>query len=229
MNRFRVAFIASILAALCSGAAAAASVAGETFVYRVSNGYNHVVLGKIEYRVDRVDADRVAVSVATDVPALGGARSEIYNRDGNWLKHALTSRDYQVDYEFAQPYVAYALPLDTGKSWSVRINATIPATGQRASVRVDGDVVGAERITVPAGSFDTLKIKRNVYAGDWGMFTLETNIYETEWYAPALGRAVRTESKSEYIDSSRSRGGSFGGGAIILGDWNVFELVSISK
>lgn len=204
-------------------------VAGEIYVYRASNGYNNIVLGKIQYRVDKVDAGRVAVSVTTDVPALGGARSEIYDRDGNWLRHALTNRDQPVDYEFAQPYAAYALPLDAGKSWSVRVNATNPATGQRASVRIDGDVVGNERITVPAGSFDTIKIKRRVYAGNWGAFTFETNIEETEWYAPALGRAVRSESKSEYFDGSRSRGGSFGGGAIIMGDWNVFELVSISK
>ena len=96
-------------------------------------------------------------------------------------------------------------------------------------MRVDGNVVGAERITVPAGSFDTLKIRRQIYAGDWGAFTLETNIAETEWYAPALGRAVRKESKSEYFDASRSRGGSLGGGAIMNGDWNVFELISTAK
>ena len=228
MNKLSVALSALMLAVLSAAAGAAAPVAGEIYVYRASNGYNNIVLGKIQYRVDKVDADRVAVSATTDVPALGGARSEIYDKEGNWLRHALTNRDQPVDYEFAPPYVAYGLPLDAGKSWSVRVNAINPATGQRASVRIDGDVVGAERITVPAGSFDTVKIKRRVYAGDWGTFTLETNIYETEWYAPALGRAVRSESKSEYIDSSRSRGGSFGG-ALIYGDWNVFELVSISQ
>ena len=229
MTKPGTALLALLLAALSAAAGAAAPVAGETFVYRVSNGYNKIVLGKIEYRVDKVDAGRVAVSVTTDVPALGGARSEVYDSDGNWLRHALTNRDQPVDYEFAPPYVAYALPLDTGKSWSVRVNATNPVTGQRNSVRVDGDVVGAERITVPAGSFDTLKIRRNVYAGDRGTFTLETTIYETEWYAPALGRAVRMETKSDYLDSSRSRGGAFGGGLIVNGDWNVFELASITK
>jgi hypothetical protein len=229
MNKSLLACIVLALIAMSSSAVAALPAAGETYVYRVTNGYNNVAVGKIQYRVDKVEADRVALSVTTDVPALGVARTEIYDKDGNWLRHALTNHDQPVDYEFAQPYAAYALPLDAGKSWSVRVSATNPATGRRNSVRIDGDVVGSERITVPAGAFDTIKIKRRVYAGDWGSFTLETNIYETEWYAPALGRAVRSESKSEYIDTSRSRSGGTFSGPVINGDWNVFELVSIAK
>lgn len=229
MNHLIPACIISIFAALSTAAIAAAPAAGETYVYRVSSGYNNVVLGKIQYRVDKVDAERVDVSVTPDVPALGGARNEIYNRDGNWLRHALINHDQPVDYEFTQPYPAYELPLDVGKSWSVRVSATNPVTGKRNSVRIDGDVVGSERITVPAGSFDTVKIKRRVYAGDWSGFMYETNIYETEWYAPALGRAVRAESKSDYLDSSRGFGGGPFGGPVINGDWNVFELVSTLK
>jgi hypothetical protein len=229
MNNRAALFFVSCLAVLSDAAGAAGPAAGETYVYRASNGYNHLVLGTIQYRVDKVEADRVTVSVTTDVPALGSARTEIYNIDGNWLRHAVTSRDQPVDYEFAQPYIAYALPLDPGKSWSVRVNATIPATGQRTSVRVDGKVVGSERINVPAGAFDTIKITRRAYAGDAAAFTTETRIEEIEWYAPALGRAVRSESKSEYIDTSRGRGGSIFGGEQMRGDWNVFELASITK
>jgi hypothetical protein len=229
MNKSTLACMIFALGAMSGSAVAAQPAAGETYVYRVVNGYNNVALGKIEYRVARVDADRVALSVTTDVPALGMARTEIYDRDGNWLRHALTNQDHPVEYEFAQPYAAYALPLDTGKSWSVRVNATNPATGRRNSVRIDGEVLGAERITVPAGAFDTIKIKRRVYAGDWGAFTFETNIYETEWYAPALGRAVRSETSSEYLDTSRGIGGGSFSGPIQKGDWNVFELVSSSK
>ena len=229
MNKSTLACIVLALIALSGSAVAAAPAAGDTYVYRVTNGYNNVAVGKIQYRVDKVEADRVALSVTTDVPALGVARTEIYDKDGNWLRHAMTNRDQPVDYEFAQPYTAYALPLDTGKSWSTRVNATNPATGQRNSVRIDGEVLGAERITVPAGAFDTIKIKRRVYAGDWGAFTFETNIYETEWYSPQLGRAVRSESKSEYLDTSRGIGGGAFSGPVQNGDWNVIELVSSSK
>ena len=55
-------------------AAGAAPAVGDTYVYRVVNGYNNEARGKIEYRVDQIGADRVVMSVTTDVPALGAAR-----------------------------------------------------------------------------------------------------------------------------------------------------------
>ncbi len=212
-----------------SVAGAAAPAPGETYVYRVSNGYNKLTLGKAQYRVENVDGGRIAVSMTSDVPALGAPRTAIYDAAGNWLKHDLTKQDHPVEYEFSPAYPAYDMPLKPGSSWSRRVNATNPVTGRRNSVRVDGRVVGTERITVPAGSFDTVKISRNVYAGDWGTFTFETNIFETEWYAPSIGRPVRAESWSEYLDTSRAIGGGIMAGPVIRGDWNVFELVSTSK
>ena len=206
-------------------AAAASPAAGDTYVYRVFNGYNNEARGKIQYRVDQVDADRIVVSVATDIPALGLARTEVYTKDGNWLRHPVTNHDQPVDYEFAPVYPAYVLPLETGKSWSVRVNATDPATGRVNSVRVDGEVLGAERISTAAGAFDTIKVRRYVYAGDWSGFLRETHIIEIDWYAPALGRPVRTESKSMWQDISRCARLSC---PFFHGDWNVIELVEAS-
>ena len=58
----------------------------------------------------------------------------------------------------------------------------------------------------PDGTFDAIKVKRYVYAGDWDGFRQPTAITEIDWYAPALGRPVKSESKSEYIDTGRSKG-----------------------
>ena len=212
-----------VVVATLAPAHAAAPVAGETYVYRLSNGYNNEPRAQISYRVDKVDPDRIAVSVSTDSPATEAARTEIYTSTGNWLRGTLTSHDQPREFEFAPAYPAYAFPLEAGKSWSVRVNATEPTTGKRNSVRVDGKVLGNERIRVPAGEFDTIKVRRFVYVGDWDGFRLETNIMETEWYAPVLGRPVRSESKSEYIDNSQCRRN---GCPPIRGDWNVYELMS---
>ena len=206
-------------------AAGAAATAGDVYVYRVVNGYNNEVRGKIEYRVDQAGADRIVMSVTPDTPALGPTRTEVYAADGNWLRHPLINHDQLVDYEFAQAYPAYVFPLELGKSWSVRVTAIDPASGQRNSVRVDGEVLGTQRIVTPAGAFDTIKVRRRVYAGDWEAFRLETNIVETDWYAPVLGRAVRSESNSGYMNPSRC-----GRGACrpVRGDWNLVELVETS-
>lgn len=214
---------AFVAAATGPAVAATAAVAGETYVYLISNGYSKEPRGQISYRVERVDTDRTAVSVTPDSPALGQAYNVIYTHEGNWLRHPLTNHDQPVHYEFAQAYPAYLFPLDPGKSWSVRVVATNPDTGKTSSVRVDGTVLGAERIRVPAGEFDTIRITRLVYAGDWESFRRETNIMETEWYAPALGRAVRSESRSEWIDLSRCGRANC---QPFHGDWNVYELVA---
>ena len=230
MMKISAPILAAILAA--GGAAGALAATGDAYVYRISNGYNSEVRGTISYRVGKVDADRIEVAVTTDTPSAGVARTEVYTRDGNWLRHPLASHDQLRDYEFASALPVYA----DGGSWSVRVNAVDPATGKRSSVRVDGEVVGKERITVPAGTFDTVKIMRRIYAGDWDGFLRETNITELEWYAPAIGRAVRIESNSNWFDTSRGSGGGgmFGGGffnsnQFMRGDWNVTELISFQS
>ena len=218
----------ALAGALSVGGAIAAPAAGDSWAYSVANGYNREILGRLEYRVESVAAERVTVALTTNVALLGRPRSEVYTLDGNWLRHALINHDQPVEYEFAKPYPAYVFPLDIGKSWSVRVPATNSATGKRVSVRVDGDVLGTERITVPAGAFDTIKLRRRIYAGDWDGRRAETNITEIEWYAPALGRAVRADTKSDYWDPQRCTD-EMSACTPVRGDWHVFELVDTRR
>ena len=213
---------AAIMVAMMGPAAITAGTpaAGDVYVYRQVNGYSNEVRAQVRYRVDKLESNRVMVTVTVDGPSAGTAYTEIYTREGNWLRHPMVNHNQLVEYEFAAAYPAYAFPLEPGKSWSVRVNATIPATGQLRSVRVDGTVLGNERIRVPAGEFDTVKIRRLVYPGDWDSFLTETKVIEFDWYAPALGRTVRTERKAEFFDLSRGRGNR-----LQRGDWDVFELV----
>jgi hypothetical protein len=209
-------------------AAAAAPAAGDTYVYRVVNAYNNEGVGQVTYRVDKVDAGQVTVSVTPDRPSLGLPHTDILAGDANWLRHPLINHDMPVEYTFSPAFPAYVAPLDAGKSWSTRVSATNPVTGRRNSVRVDGDVVGSERITTPAGAFDTIKIKRRVYAGDFEAFSMETNIVETDWFAPALGRSVRTDRNSSYMDPQKC-GNPTSACTPVRGDWHVFELVSYNR
>src|SRR5687768_15148630 len=90
---------AAVLVAVSAGPVAAATpTVGDTYVYRVINGYSKEVLGNIRYQIDKVDADRVTVSVTTDVPAMGVARTEVVTPDGNWLRHPVTNHDRPVEY-----------------------------------------------------------------------------------------------------------------------------------
>jgi hypothetical protein len=219
--------IAVIAALILSSAAFAAPAPGDVFVYRVINGYNHEAVGQVTHRVDKVEGGQAFISVAPDRPSLGSPHTEIIAADGNWLRHPLINHDVPVDYDFSPAYPAYVAPLDAGKSWSMRVNASSPANGRRASVRVDGDVLGNERVTTPAGAFDAVRVKRRSYAGDWEPFKNETNIDETEWFAPSLGVVVKKDRKSGYIDQQRCAMRS--ACTPTRGDWFVYELVSYGR
>jgi hypothetical protein len=217
-------FLAVSVAALIAATPvqAAAPATGDAYVYQLTNGYSKEILGRIRYEVDRTAADRVVFLVTPDTSAAGVQRTEIRTPQGNWLRGLLESHGVPVEYEFTTAYPAFVFPLDPGKRWSVRVNATVTGPTRNRSVRVDGLVVGTERIRVPAGEFDTVKIKRMVYPGDADFRTAETQIVEFDWYAPALGRAVRTERRSTWIDISCHEDGVCDG----RGEWSVLELVT---
>ena len=216
-----VALAVVVLAAALGGpahAASAAPAAGDAYVYRVVNGYNRETVGHLRHEITTAGtAQGQVVSVTVDTPALGLPRTEIVSPDGQWLRHTLDTHGRTTDYEFAPALPAVQTPAG-GTSWSVRVNAMVPAQSAKRSVRIDGAVLGNERIRVPAGEFDTVKIRRLIYPGDAGDFKTETRIVEIDWHAPALGRSVRTETRSSWQELCSRRLCTY------HGDWHIAEL-----
>jgi hypothetical protein len=130
------------------------------------------------------------------------------------------------NFRYNPPYPALPFPLEAGKAWQAYVEATDPATGRVNRVRIDGKVLGWERIKVPAGEFDALKIRRIVYAGNHDdYFRSEEQITEFDWYAPQLGHVVKNESSSGYYE--KMRGCDFNPGCTWRpNDWSVVELVN---
>ena len=214
---------AAFVAALVPSAAlAAAPAAGDVYVYRVVNQYNKELLGQLRIQVDRAGPEGYTLSVTPSGAAVGSARTLAYDQHGNWLRHPVESHGKPVEYVFATPYPAYVLPLGPGKTWSVRVKATPEGGGRARTVRVYGKVLATERVRVPAGEFDAIKIERRAYSGDAEGSVLETRVTETEWYAPALGRPVRYERNSVWRDASQCGRGI---PCDFRGDWSLIELV----
>jgi hypothetical protein len=191
--------------------------AGQTLRYTARDGYTGLPQPDIIYRVTRVEGDTVTVE------AQRGNRSwtERYTPEWNWLERPMTNLR---NFRYSPPYPALSFPLAARKTWHGYVQATDPVTGRVNRVRVDGKVLGWERVTVPAGEFDTLKIERYVYAGNAEFFRMEERIREYDWYAPKAGIVVRHEESSEYTDTSRSCW--FANCMLILNDWTVMELAS---
>jgi hypothetical protein len=217
--------ITSVLAAVLGLAPAvvrAGQAVGDTYTYRLVNGYNQQVRGHLENRVDKIDGSGITVTVTPDNPHAGSGVTKLFTKEGNWLRHPVESHGVKVMYKFAAAYPAYVYPLEIGQSWSVRVNASVAGERKSRSVRIDGKVLQAERVRVPAGEFDTIKIRRLVYPGDPNYDQMETQIIEFEWYSPELKRAVRIERRSEWIEPGRC---GISAPCDFRGDWDILELV----
>ena len=225
-------------------AAAPVFKAGDSWTYAVHDGYTKFGRGTLRHTVTAADANKVVLAIEQSDGLNVGCRSvardgsldrlpgnpqalcgEAAQRweitpGGNWLRHPLTNGS---TYTFTPPYQAYAFPLAAGRSWEGRTTSRDLATGRDFDVRYSATVVGWERVTVPAGTFDALVVERAVFDGFWDYTRKQSEIREREWYAPAIGRVVRKEGRSQYLDLLRCRGRYCP--SIELDDWLVYELL----
>jgi hypothetical protein len=204
--------------------APAAVKVGDYWEYSVKDVYTGFDRGLRRYEVSHVDPNRVVVDVTQDGQRID---SVIYDAGWNGLEHPLPNLQR---FSYAPAFPAYAYPLAPGKTWYTVVNATDPVTRRTYKVHTRGKVLGWERISVPAGEFDALKIQREVFAGNSDAVKTQEEILETDWYVPALRRTARSQASSQHFDNSR--GGSDGGGEYplrIRGDWLAAELVRYSR
>ena len=210
---------------------------GDSWTYRVHDAYTGIERRTERYRVERVGGGNI--TVARD--ANGVADVQVYDGQWNWLKRPATNLR---SFDYSPAYQAFAFPLAPGKTWQEHLTATDPTDGRRFPVRVEGKAMGWERVKVPAGEFDALKIRRYVYLDYFELGVRGgSQIVEYEWYVPAVKQSVRREARSRYwsflgeleTDFVRVRGVRVRGGGkddsgprFMEDDWLVYELVSYS-
>lgn len=84
-------------------------------------------------------------------------------------------------------------PLQVGNAWDAKY-AVQTANGAKSRVEMAGKVVGYEKVPTPAGEFDAFKVQSSGWVNgvSWnGSFKVQ----QTVWYAPSIGRLVRSEYK----------------------------------
>jgi hypothetical protein len=188
---------------------------GKSWTYQVRDGYNRGLMRTVRYSVASVHDGTVTLRVDD---AQAGVASRATETATEEPVQALSPRSLSpVNYIPAYP--AYEFPLTVGRSWK-RDYAIAQPGGKPVPAQVRGRVAGWERIKVPAGEFDALRIERASYLDDEEFWRWGTRAYETDWYAPALGRFVRHEERTEFYTKN-------GRGDIVRrGDWTVLELQS---
>lgn len=86
----------------------------------------------------------------------------------------------------------YIAEYSVGKKWTTKYSGTRP-NGKEDEWEIDFKVVGKERVTVPAGTFDTFKVE-----GKGSMRNLGATVKTTYWIAPDQVRRVIAEETEVY-------------------------------
>jgi len=189
---------------------------GRAWSYRLVNGYNSEVLG--QYREELVAGANQDLNIVRTDTGRAESITERYTSDWKWVSKARPGFE-ALDY--SPPLPAIPFPLEIGKSWRYRSVSSNRLTGERFPVSVHGRIVGWEKLKTPAGNFDTVRIDRVIYVDDADFWKSQTRITESDWYAPSVGRVVRSENTSGYYALQMV---SRAGVQWIAGNWNVLEL-----
>ena len=94
---------------------------------------------------------------------------------------------------FDPPIPQIKVPMAVGDSWKA-VYESVGQNQARSKGDFDAKVVATEKVTTPAGTFDTFRIE----SGGWvtGIsWTGSVRVAQVQWYAPSIGRLVRTEFK----------------------------------
>ncbi len=208
--RVRAALRGLLLAALLlpgvarsdDAAPAPAFLPGMTWSYDQRDEISGRQLGAVRVEVVTAATNRITVSRA---PADGSAAKELWDGAGNWDRIGPQGCGWLArlgggDVDFEPALTLYRFPLDAGKSWVDSVNATDPATGRKTPVKIFAKALKWEDITVPAGKFRALKVRRLIAPEDGDATRSPTTVTLIDWYAPQVSGSVRRICDWEYHD-----------------------------
>jgi hypothetical protein len=170
-----------------AGAAPTPTVAvGDSWTYQYTDVWKHTPGNLNRTEVTAVDASGIQVDVKR--AASGAVLSHYrYTLEMNPIDRGRM--------HFAPHYARYAFPLVPGKTWTTDATGDNPDAGKKWRYQVNGKVIGWEKISVPAGEFDVIKVEVvSYYQGqEVGSRGGSGQSKETVWYAPAVNNFVKLE------------------------------------
>ena len=94
-----------------------------------------------------------------------------------------------------------SFPLEIGKQWHFTTEWVFKVTGSKGSFIVDVEVLGYEKVSVPAGDFEAFKLisKGSIRGISAKNSQVEAEVTSIYWYAPAARAVVKSISRNPYI------------------------------
>lgn len=201
--------------------AAPAPRLGERWVYREINEYNKSVVSQVELAVTALapltlEQRRTEADGPSPLATPRGTRTITF--ESAWS--ALVDASFDDEYRFTPAVPMLPPRLEPGSSISTRHRFTVPGNSGLYGWRQRVTATGAEILATPAGRFDTLVIRRDIYFDSPDPFRFDRARQETRWYAPAVNGFVRRTWTGSYIDE-----GSLDHPERRREDWATLELV----
>jgi hypothetical protein len=155
---------------------------GDSWRYQVTDKLTNLTQA-VSIEVTTVTADRIQTQSSR--PGAAGA-TEVWDRDWNQLKQGET--------EYTPYYPVLQFPLERGKQWSGKAQWRI--SSGLIHHHVTSQVAAWERVTVPAGTFDAVRIEvRGNFTESQSLayYPQQGSISNVIWYAPAVGQIIKKE------------------------------------
>jgi hypothetical protein len=166
---------------------------GDRWVYRSIDLWKNEETAKFEFRVtdtngDDIELDRTKVSLQNN--AKEGAPSKRKADLASW-----TIANSRIS---AGKYVAFAFPLEIGKTWQDQYTVN-GDNGESFQYSTSVKVEAWEDVQVPAGAFRALKVVRTAsFTHFRPSDTLGETSSEIFWYAPEVKRLIKREFQNTH-------------------------------
>lgn len=176
---------------------------GDVFVYQGFNDLDDAKSGNNPTWTARNTVTEVNGDEGFVMSTKRGVRH--YNRDGNLTKW---ERENKLTIVYSPCWLTYRYPMKVGDVYDVTFHHTYPKEDGNVSYKLKITVVGWETITVPAGTFEALRVEaRGTYEHPPNYVTADITC--TTWLAPAVkmrpilyNEARSWDSGSEYFHES---------------------------
>lgn len=182
--------LAMMLGNVCEAAAQKADLAGvvpgDRWVYEVTDE----ITGDLKTTTTIVVLDVAEKEINTRLSFRGAARPQQVVFDRNWSRI-----DDSVWKYTPSDGSGIQTPVQVGKEWRFEGKAAHYQNGTAISTTGQSKVIGEEKVTTSAGTFDTFKIETKVRQVNANDQTKASTVNTTFWYAPTVNRWVRKTYK----------------------------------
>ena len=193
---------------------------GDRWVYRVQSGWANPLVFDETWTVTSIAPAGIEVSVVGKGAGVDERRTERWSAPGLVTQGALMDSETR---RFDTPLERFRFPMQAGDRWSQRIGNFNEFLGRQGTISRTVQVHGIEKVTVPAGTYDAIRLLVFTTLDDEEFWRWPTRATYEVWYAPAVRGVVRERKRATYLQ----KGGSLDSG-VLPAQNETIELLSFT-